>query len=178
MLALTQVRVAPGASGPWVSPLYPQNGVPLWGRIWLSPETDPRAFLLGTTILLHAPATGALMRSESPDSEIPARYRDLQDVAAAARPARAGSQYEETRPDRWSNAPASIGSTSPPEATPVTPADEVSSTGAGDRRRDLAVMTAMIGRRHAATVLTLQPYQLSLGPEVSPASAATPEARH
>jgi hypothetical protein len=39
----------------------------------------------------------------------------------------------------------------------------------GDRRRDFMAMSIMIGRRHAATALTLQPYQLSLSPESSAA---------
>jgi hypothetical protein len=129
-LASAAARVPTIASGPWVSPLYPQNGVSLWDRIWLNPETDPWDFLLGTAIQLHAPATAALMRSDGPDAEIPERYQRGQP------------------------------------------------TGDGDHRRDLTAMAAMIGRRHAATALTLQPYQLSLGPEVSPAGAATPEVRH
>jgi hypothetical protein len=43
----------------------------------------------------------------------------------------------------------------------------------GDRRRDFMVMSVMIGRRHASTALTLQPYQLSLSPEDSSAGVAT-----
>ena len=43
----------------------------------------------------------------------------------------------------------------------------------GDRRRDFMAMSVMIGRRHAATALTLQPYQLSLSPEDSSAGVAT-----
>jgi hypothetical protein len=41
-----------------------------------------------------------------------------------------------------------------------------------DRRRDIMAMSFMIGRRHAAAALTLQPYQLSLGPEDSAAGGA------
>jgi hypothetical protein len=40
-------------------------------------------------------------------------------------------------------------------------------TNDGDRRRDLLVTSSMLRRRHAATTLTLQPYQLSLSPEGS-----------
>ena len=49
--------------------------------------------------------------------------------------------------------------------------------GDGDRRRDLIIMSAMIGRRHVATALTLQPYQLSVSPKVSPAGVAMPAYR-
>jgi hypothetical protein len=47
------------ATGPWVSPLYPQNGVTLWDRIRVSSKRDRRAFLLGTAIQIHDPATAA-----------------------------------------------------------------------------------------------------------------------
>lgn len=47
------------ATGPWKSPLYPQNGVTLWDRIRVSSKRDRRAFLLGTTIQIHAPETAA-----------------------------------------------------------------------------------------------------------------------
>jgi hypothetical protein len=46
------------ASGPWKSPLYPQNGVTLWDRIRVSSHWDRRAFLLGTAIQIHAGAAG------------------------------------------------------------------------------------------------------------------------
>jgi hypothetical protein len=49
--------------------------------------------------------------------------------------------------------------------------------GDGDRRRDLRIMAAMLGRRQVATALTLQPYQLSVNPEVSPAGVAMPAYR-
>jgi hypothetical protein len=44
---------------PWVSPLYPQNGVTLWDRVRVSSHQDRRAFLLGTAIQIHAPAMAA-----------------------------------------------------------------------------------------------------------------------
>ncbi len=47
------------ATRPWKSPLYPQNGVTLWDRIRVSSKRDPWAFLLGTTIQIHAPETAA-----------------------------------------------------------------------------------------------------------------------
>ncbi len=47
------------ATGPWKSPLYPQNGVTVWDRIRVSTQRDRRAFLLGTTIQIHAGAAGA-----------------------------------------------------------------------------------------------------------------------
>lgn len=47
------------ATGPPKSPLYPQNGVTLWDRIRVSTKRDRRAFLLGTAIQIHAPATAA-----------------------------------------------------------------------------------------------------------------------
>ncbi len=47
------------ATGPWVSSLYPQNGVTLWDRIRVSSQRDRRAFLLGTAIQAHARATAA-----------------------------------------------------------------------------------------------------------------------
>jgi hypothetical protein len=47
------------ASGPWKSPLYPQNGVTLWDRIRVSSHGDRRAFLLGTAIQVHAGSAGA-----------------------------------------------------------------------------------------------------------------------
>jgi hypothetical protein len=50
---------AVSATGPWASPLYPQNGVTLWDRIRVSWYQDRSAFLLGTAIQLHAPETAA-----------------------------------------------------------------------------------------------------------------------
>jgi hypothetical protein len=47
------------ATGPWKSPLYPQNGVTVWDRIRVSTQRDRRAFLLGTAIQIHAGAAGA-----------------------------------------------------------------------------------------------------------------------
>jgi hypothetical protein len=47
------------ATSPWVSSLYPQNGVTLWDRIRVSSQRDRRAFLLGTAIQAHARATAA-----------------------------------------------------------------------------------------------------------------------
>jgi hypothetical protein len=47
------------ATGPWKSPLYPQNGVTLWDRIRVSTQRDRRAFLLGTALQLHAGAAAA-----------------------------------------------------------------------------------------------------------------------
>jgi hypothetical protein len=47
------------ATGPWTSPLYPQNGVTLWDRIRVSSPRDRRAFLLGSAIQIHAGAAGA-----------------------------------------------------------------------------------------------------------------------
>jgi hypothetical protein len=47
------------ATGPWTSPLYPQNRVTLWDRIRVSSQRDRRAFLLGTAIQAHARATAA-----------------------------------------------------------------------------------------------------------------------
>lgn len=47
------------ATDPWVSPLYPQNGVTLWDRVRVSTKRDRRAFLLGTAIQLHAPPMAA-----------------------------------------------------------------------------------------------------------------------
>lgn len=44
---------------PSISPLYPQNGVTLWDHIRVSPSRDRRAFLLGTTIQIHAPEIAA-----------------------------------------------------------------------------------------------------------------------
>jgi hypothetical protein len=44
---------------PWVSPLYPQNGVTLWDRVRVSSQRNRRAFLLGTAIQVHAPAVAA-----------------------------------------------------------------------------------------------------------------------
>jgi hypothetical protein len=46
-------------TGPSTSPLFPQNGVTLWDRIRVSSKRDVRAFLLGTAIQIHAPATAA-----------------------------------------------------------------------------------------------------------------------
>jgi hypothetical protein len=45
-------------TGPWKSPLYPQNGVTVWDRIRVSTQRDRRAFLLGTAIQIHAGAAG------------------------------------------------------------------------------------------------------------------------
>ena len=47
--------LATNATGPWASPLYPQNGVMLWERIRVSAKQDRLAFLLGTAIQVHAP---------------------------------------------------------------------------------------------------------------------------
>ena len=47
------------ATGPWKSPLYPQNGVTVWDRIRVSTQRDRRAFLLGTAIQIHAGTAGA-----------------------------------------------------------------------------------------------------------------------
>jgi hypothetical protein len=49
---------------PWVSPLYPQNGVTLWDRVRVSPQRNRRAFLLGTAIQVHAPAVAATPGTE------------------------------------------------------------------------------------------------------------------
>ena len=46
-------------SGPWKSPLYPQNSVTLWDRIRASSGRDRHAFLLGSAIQIHAPAAAA-----------------------------------------------------------------------------------------------------------------------
>ena len=49
----------------------------------------------------------------------------LRDAATAAhRHAWAGPGWGETRTDLWINAPGSIGSTSPPEASPINPSVE------------------------------------------------------
>lgn len=53
-------HVATGAPHSWASPLYPQNGVTLWDRIRVSSKRDRRAYLLGTAIRIHAPATAAV----------------------------------------------------------------------------------------------------------------------
>ena len=55
LAALPRVNV----TGPWKSPLYPQNGVTVWDRIRVSTQRDRRAFLLGTAIQAHAPETAA-----------------------------------------------------------------------------------------------------------------------
>ena len=55
------------ATGPWKSPLYPQNGVTLWDRIRVSSQRDRRAFLLGTAIQIHAAATASTI----PDQDSP-----------------------------------------------------------------------------------------------------------
>jgi hypothetical protein len=47
------------ATGPWVSPLYPQNGITLWDRIRRSNKRDLPAFLLGTAIQVHTPLVAA-----------------------------------------------------------------------------------------------------------------------
>lgn len=47
------------ATGPWKSPLYPQNGVTLWDRIRSSSPQDERAYLTGTAIQLHAAQVAA-----------------------------------------------------------------------------------------------------------------------
>jgi hypothetical protein len=49
---------------PWVSPLYPQNGVTLWDRVRVSSQRDRPAFLLGTAIQVHAPAIAATPGSQ------------------------------------------------------------------------------------------------------------------
>ena len=46
-------------TGPWKSPLYPQNHVTLWDRIRVSSPRDRRAQLLGAAIQTHAPETAA-----------------------------------------------------------------------------------------------------------------------
>jgi hypothetical protein len=59
------VRLAPvtkppvSTTGPWASPLYPQNHVTLWDRIRASTQDNVWAFLLGSAIQLHAPETAA-----------------------------------------------------------------------------------------------------------------------
>src|SRR3954466_15768445 len=47
------------ATGQWISPLYPQNGVTLWDRIRSGAMRDRRAFLFGVAIQVHAPAVAA-----------------------------------------------------------------------------------------------------------------------
>jgi hypothetical protein len=56
------------ATGPWTSPLYPQNQVTLWDRIRVSSQKDRRAFLLGTAIQVHARATAT---TPGPQSSLP-----------------------------------------------------------------------------------------------------------
>jgi hypothetical protein len=56
------------ATGPWASPLYPQNGVTLWDRIRVSSKRDRQAFLFGTSIQIHAPETAA---TPGPRSALP-----------------------------------------------------------------------------------------------------------
>ena len=51
---------AVGSTGPWKSPLYPQNGVTLWDRIRVSSHKDRRGYLLGSAIQIHVPATAAI----------------------------------------------------------------------------------------------------------------------
>lgn len=71
---------------------------------------------------------------------------DLRDAAAMAwwylwtRPGR-----EETRTDLWINAPASIGSTSPPDASPVPPSVEQTGDVLQQRRRGLGHTGAIAG---------------------------------
>jgi hypothetical protein len=50
---------AVSTAGPWISPLYPHNGVTLWDRIRVSVQQDRRAFLFGAAIQLHAPVVAA-----------------------------------------------------------------------------------------------------------------------
>ena len=61
------------ATGPWTSPLYPQNGVTLWDRIRVSSKRDQRAYLLGTAIQIHAPAVAAVATrsSTTPEPRVP-----------------------------------------------------------------------------------------------------------
>ena len=54
--------------GHWASPLYPKIGVTLWDRIRVSSPKDRRAFLLGTTIQVHARAAAA---TPGPRSALP-----------------------------------------------------------------------------------------------------------
>ena len=54
---------AVNSTGPWKSPLYPQNGVTLWDRIRVSSRKDRRAYLLGSAIQVHARATAASLRA-------------------------------------------------------------------------------------------------------------------
>jgi hypothetical protein len=58
-IATPAERPRGGVAGPWISPLYPQNGVTVWDRIRVSSQRDHRAFLLGTAIQAHAPAVAA-----------------------------------------------------------------------------------------------------------------------
>ena len=58
-IATPAERPRGSVAGPWVSPLYPQNGVTVWDRIRVSSHQDRRAFLLGTAIQVHAPAMAA-----------------------------------------------------------------------------------------------------------------------
>jgi hypothetical protein len=82
----------------------------------LRKREEPAAPLVSAAIACHCVAT------------VPHDQGDertyLQDAAAAARHAGAGRQPGETRTDLWINAPASIGSTSPPQAGSVTPSGE------------------------------------------------------
>src|SRR5262245_6317836 len=57
--ALASTADAGTSTGPWLSPLYPRNGITLWDRIRVSSLQERRAFLLGTAIQLHTPATAA-----------------------------------------------------------------------------------------------------------------------
>jgi len=43
-------------TGPWESPLYPRIGKTLWDRVRESSPRDHRAFLMGTSIQVHARA--------------------------------------------------------------------------------------------------------------------------
>lgn len=56
---LLAVRPRGSSPGHWASPLYPKIGVTLWDRIRVSSPKDRRAFLLGTTIQVHARAAAA-----------------------------------------------------------------------------------------------------------------------
>jgi hypothetical protein len=58
-IAILTERPRGSVARPWVSPLYPQNGVTVWDRIRVSSQRDRRAFLLGTAIQIHAAATAS-----------------------------------------------------------------------------------------------------------------------
>lgn len=56
------------ATGQPASPLYPKIGVPLWDRIRIGSPKDRRAFLMGSTIQVHARAAAA---TPGPRSALP-----------------------------------------------------------------------------------------------------------